>query len=104
MKYVECNVLRPAVLDSSNSYLSVYHNDTVFLFPAGTKDEDIEKLPEDIQKKAFVMIRGYFTDEKWARKWRHTTAMITGCVAARIGFSDDYEDVVGDGRPVDLAE
>ena len=104
MKYVECKVLRPSGVDSIHPYWSVYNNDTVYLFPSGTKEEDIEKLPEDIRKKAFIMVCGYTTGEKWAYKWKHRTCQGTGCVAARMSFSKDYEDVVGDGRPVDLAE
>ena len=101
MKYIECDVYQKN--GNWNSRLgSIEGLDKVLIFSPDTKDEDIEKLPEEQRKIAFVAHRMYFSDRMVAMKYGCRTCMGLNVFAFNYDAEKEYEDIVGTRHPIEL--
>lgn len=100
MKYIECDVY----CKKESGYWGVVDNPKkVLVFTPDTKDEEIEKLPEEQKQIAYVAHRMGMSDKICAFKFGNHACMGTGLYVWNYHRKEFY-DVVGTRNPIALCE
>lgn len=100
MKYIECEVYKrnqKPVMPTK-----AWEVDKVLIFRCGTKDSEIESLPEEMRDVAYIMSMSGFTNRQMAVKYKHGISMGTRIFAW--DPSEDFRNITGARHPVELYE